>query len=83
MNNSKYESIGGCPSVGISDRLARTFVYIDGFNLYHAVNKFQNKSFKKLWQNSSYLLHYHKPTSYLLRLELNFLLQHRYVFCNF
>lgn len=31
MNNNKSESIGGCPSVGISDRLARTFVYIDGF----------------------------------------------------
>jgi uncharacterized LabA/DUF88 family protein len=49
MNNNKCESIGGRPSVGISDRLARTFVYIDGFNLYHAVNKFQNKSYK--WCN--------------------------------
>ena len=48
MNNDKYESIG-CLFVGISDRLACTFVYIDGFNLYHAVNKFQNKSYK--WCN--------------------------------
>ena len=48
MNNNKCES----PAGGLSFEnnsvdsfgFTRTFVYIDGFNLYHAVNKFQNKS---------------------------------------
>ena len=46
MSNNNFESIGGRPSVRISNRPARTFVYIDGFNLYHAVSKFSNKSAK-------------------------------------
>jgi uncharacterized LabA/DUF88 family protein len=53
MSNNNFESIGGCPSVGTSNRLARTFVYIDGFNLYHAVNKLFDKSAK--WCNLRYL----------------------------
>ena len=34
MSNNNFESIGGRPSVRISNRLARTFVYIDGFNIW-------------------------------------------------
>ncbi len=72
MNNNKYESIGGRPSVGISDRLARTvrtFVYIDGFNLYHGVNKLSDKTLK--WCNLSKLFYnFTQPKAKIYELSL-------------